>query len=77
MIDIAGLEAGMIEAVADRALGELVRVVDVGQLAVLDAIEALLLDGDDELAVDQQRRGRVVIDGVDSKDVHGPPSYER
>ena len=55
MIDIAGVEAGMIEAVADRALGELVRVVDVGQLAVLDAIEPLLFHGDRKLAVDQQR----------------------
>lgn len=48
------------------------RVVDVGQLAVLDAIEALLLDGDHKLAVDQQRRGRIVIDRVDSKNVQRP-----
>jgi hypothetical protein len=33
------------------------RVVELGRLAVLDAIEPFLLDGGDELAVDEQRRG--------------------
>src|SRR6185437_1583757 len=75
MIEIAGLEARMIEAVADRALRQLVRIVDIGQLAVLDAIEPLFLDGDHELAIDQQRSRGVVIDGVDSKDIQGPPLF--
>jgi hypothetical protein len=33
------------------------RVVDVRQLAVFDAIEPFLLDGDDEITVDEQRGG--------------------
>src|ERR1700686_101494 len=40
---------------------------------MFDAIEPLLLDGDNEPAVDQQRGGRIVIHGIDSKNVHWPP----
>src|ERR1700731_200688 len=50
VIDIAGGEPGIIQAETDRTLGELMRVVDVRQLAVFDAIEPLLLDGDNEPA---------------------------
>ena len=74
MIDIAGGEPGIVQAETDRALGELMRVVDIRQLAVFDAIEPLLLDGDNELAVDEQRGGGVVIHGIDSKDIHRPTS---
>ena len=55
MIDIAGGEAGVFQAKADRALGKLVRVIPIGFLGMLDAIEAFLLDGGDEFAVDKQR----------------------
>ena len=61
VIDIAGGEPGVIQAETDRTLGELMRVVDVRQLAMFDAIEPLLLDGDSEPAVDEQRGGRIVI----------------
>lgn len=37
------------------------RVVEVRFLPVFDAIEALLLNGSDEFAVDEQCRGRLVI----------------
>jgi hypothetical protein len=39
---------------------------------MFDAIEALLLDGDNEPAVDEQRSGRIVIHRIDSKNVHWP-----
>jgi hypothetical protein len=45
----------VIQAEADRTLGELMRVVEVRCLAVLDATEPFFLDSGDELAVDQQR----------------------
>jgi hypothetical protein len=57
MIDVAGREPGVIQAESDRALGELMRIVDVRQLAVFDASKPLLLDRDDELAVHKERRG--------------------
>jgi hypothetical protein len=57
VIDIVAGKARMFQAVADRALGELMRVVEIRFLAVLDAIEALFLDGGNELAVDEQRGG--------------------
>jgi hypothetical protein len=57
VIDIVGGEPGMIQTETDRALGQLMRVVDVRQLAVFDAIEAFFLDGRDQRAVDQQGRG--------------------
>src|SRR6476660_3217368 len=69
VMDIAGGEPGMIQAVADRALGELMRVVEVRFLAVLDAIEAFLLDGGNEFAVDEKRCRRLVIHAIDSKNV--------
>jgi hypothetical protein len=37
---------------------------------MFDAIEPLLLDGDNEPAVDEQRGGRIVIHCIDSKNVH-------
>jgi hypothetical protein len=74
VIDIAGGEPGMIQAVADRTLGELMRVVEVRFLPVFDAIEPFLLDRRDEFAVDEQGRGRLVIHRVDSKNVHQPTS---
>src|SRR5258708_2903951 len=74
VIDIGGGEPGIIQAETNRTLGELMRVVDVRQLAVFDAIEPLLLNGDDERAVDEQRGGRIVIHRVDSKNIHRPTS---
>ncbi len=70
VIDIVGGQAGIVQAEADCALRELMRVVDIRHLAVLDAAEALFLDSHDELAVDEQRGGRIVIHRVNSKDVH-------
>ena len=55
MVDVTGGQTGVLQAVADRPFGELVRIVEGRFLAVLDAIEPLLLHGRDELAVDQQR----------------------
>ena len=57
VIDIVGGEPGVVQAETDRLLGKLMRVVDVGQFSVLDAIEPFLLGGDDEFAVDEQRGG--------------------
>jgi hypothetical protein len=53
-MDIAGGKACLFQAKADRALGELVRVIPIGFLGMLDTIEAFLLDGGDELAIDEQ-----------------------
>jgi hypothetical protein len=39
---------------------------------MFDAIKPLLLDGDNEPAVDEQRGGRIVIHCIDSKNVHWP-----
>src|SRR5579863_4415426 len=72
MIDIAAGEAGVFQAKADRALGELVRVIPSGFLGMLDPIEALLLDGGDEPAIDEQRRGGLVKYTIDSEDVNHP-----
>ena len=58
MIDVARGEPGVVQAEADRTLGELMRVVDVRFLAVFDAIEPFFLDGRDEFTVDEQCRGR-------------------
>jgi hypothetical protein len=61
MTDIASGEPGVIQAKADRAFWELMRVIELSLLAVLDAIEPFLLDSGDERAVDEQRGGRLVI----------------
>ncbi len=74
VIDIAGLQSGIIEREFDRALRKLVRIVDVGQLAVLDAIEALFLDRHHQFAIHEQRGRRIVVHGVNSKNVHSPTS---
>src|SRR6185437_2783433 len=73
MIDIAGVEFGMVQAKPDCAFRELMRVIEFSLLAVLDAIESLLLGRGDELVVDEQRSGGLVIHRVDSKDVQLPP----
>jgi len=70
MIDIASGEPSVIQAKADRTLWELMRVIPFSLLAVLDAIEPFLLDGGDECAVEEQRRGRLVIHRVDPEDVY-------
>src|SRR5689334_18675085 len=55
VIEIARGQPGIFQAEADRTFGELMGVIEFSLLAVLDAIEPLLLDGDDEFAVDEQR----------------------
>jgi len=72
VINVAGGEPGIVQAETDRPLRQLMRVVDVRHFAIFDPIEALLLDGDNKPAVDEQRGGRIVIHGIDSKNVHGP-----
>src|ERR1700754_3575392 len=57
VIDIAGGKPGMVQAETDRTFGQLMRVVEFRLLAVFDAVEPFLLDGRDELAVDEQRGG--------------------
>jgi hypothetical protein len=61
MTDITGDEPGVVQAKANRAFGELMRVIELSLLAVFEAIESFLLDGGDERAVDEQRGGRLVI----------------
>src|SRR5690242_9177021 len=55
MIDIAGRDAGLLQAKTYRALGKLMRIIVDRFLAVLDAIEPFLLDSGHKLAVDEQR----------------------
>src|SRR5882762_3034814 len=57
VMDVFGGEPGVIQAVADRTLGKLMRIVEIRFLPVLDAIESFFLDSGDELPVDEQRRG--------------------
>ena len=60
VVELLGLEPGLREAPARRERRE------AG--AVLDAVEALLLGGGDELAVDDERRGGVAVVGVEAED---------
>src|SRR5207302_4654600 len=69
-----GAKPGVIQAEADCTLGKLMRVVEVRFLAVLDAVEPFFLGSGDDLAVDEQGGGRLVIHRVDSKNVHRPTS---
>ena len=62
VVDVFGSKAGDFQAISDRAVGE------AG--VVLEPREALLLDGRDELAVDDERGGRVAVISVDPQDVH-------
>src|ERR1700740_1809576 len=57
VIDIAGGKPGMVQAESNRTFGQLMRVVEFRLLAVFDAVEPFLLDGRDELPVDEQRGG--------------------
>ena len=45
--------------------------------AVLDAIEALFLDGRDQPTVFDQRRRRITVIGIDAEDVHRSLSREQ
>ena len=60
VVEVAGGEAGVREAPRGRLRGE------AGD--VLDAVEALLLGRRDELAVDDERGGRVAVVGVEAED---------
>ena len=55
-----GRDAGLVQAVADRLVGE--------RGVVLHAGEPLFLDRGDELAVDDERRRGVAVIGVDAED---------
>src|SRR6185437_14145951 len=70
MVDVADGEPSVLQAETDRALRKLMRVIAVRFLAVLDAIEPLLLGSSHELAVDEQSSGRFMIHRVNSKDIH-------
>src|SRR6202012_1599198 len=70
VVDIARRQPGMFQAPADGTLGKLMRIVEMRFLGVLDAVEAFLLDGTDELAVDEQRRRGLMIHRVDTENVH-------
>src|SRR4029453_3939040 len=72
MVDIAATQPGIIQTETDRMLGKLVRVVDLRLLTVFDAVEPLLLAGDDEHAVDDQRGGGLVIHRVNAENVNRP-----
>src|SRR5689334_1276343 len=54
VIDIAGRDAGLLQAKTYRALGKLMRIVVDRFLAVLDTIKPLLLDSGHKLAVDEK-----------------------
>jgi hypothetical protein len=73
VIDILGGEPGVVQAITDRTLGKLMRIVEIRFLPVLDAIEPLFLDRGNEHAVDEQGCGGLVIHRVDSKNVHPCP----
>ena len=60
VVEIGRFHAGLIEAIADRGRRK--------PRVVLDAGEALLLRGGDDAAVDDQRRGAVVIEGRNAED---------
>jgi hypothetical protein len=69
-VELRRLDPGLGEAVGHRLLGQLPgRERDRG-LAVLASREALLLGGGHRAAVDDDRCGGVVEDGVDSEDLH-------
>src|ERR1051326_8194624 len=74
VVDIIGGEPRMFQAPADGALGKLMRIVEMRFLGMLDAIEALLLNGTDQLAVDEQRSRGLMIHRVDTENVHRVPS---
>ncbi len=61
VVDVGQAQSAVVQDEADRFAGK------AGP--VLDAPDALLLDGRDELSVDDQRGGRVPVVGVDPQDV--------
>src|SRR3990172_9157809 len=68
VVEVSGRDAGGREAPCRRERRE------TG--AVLDAVETLLFGRGDELAVDDERRGRVTVVGVETKDRgHGGTCY--
>src|ERR1700759_1660549 len=74
VIDVVGVEPGMFQTPATRALGKLMRVVEMRFLGMLEAVETLFLDGGHQLSVDEQRVRRLVIPRVDTENVHRVPS---
>ena len=67
-VEVGRLEPRLGQAERHRLLGQLPGRERHGRLAVLAAREALLLGGGDDLAVDDERGGRIVEDGIDSED---------
>jgi hypothetical protein len=72
-IEVFWAQSGLVEAPAGGEVGQLPRRERHRPLAVLAAAEALLLGRRDDLAVDDQRRRRIVEDRVDTEDSHAVP----
>ena len=62
MLDFANLDSRRTQAILDRLRWK--------SGAVLDAIEALFFDRGDELAVLDERGGRITVICIDAEDVH-------
>ena len=78
-VEVLGRQARPRPAPGGGELGQLPGAPRQRPLAVLAPAEPLLLGGGHDLAVDDQRRRRVVVDGVDAQDLHActPPSRAR
>jgi hypothetical protein len=70
-VQIAGGEAGRLQAPGGRQLGQLPRGERDRPLAVLAPAEPFLLRGRDHLTVNDQRRRRIMEDRVDTQNSHG------
>ena len=70
-VQVARAQTGLGQAPAGRLLGQLPRREGHVRLAVLAAVEPLLLRRGDETPVHDERGRRVVEDGVDTEHSHG------
>jgi hypothetical protein len=71
VVDRVDVDAGLAQAIVDRVERQLPRRERDGPLAVLDLREALLFGRRDDLAVDDEARGRIVERRVDAERPHG------
>ena len=69
-VDVGRFQSRMVQAKPDRLFGKHLRIVDPRRLAMLDAVEALLLARRHHLSVDHQSGRRFMKDGIDSENVH-------
>ena len=76
-VEVGRLDPGRLEAPARRLLRQLPGRERHGALAVLAPAEPLLLGGGDGPPVDDERRSRVVEQGVDPEDAHACTSGSR